>query len=123
VTADEKKELERREKAYRGGRPAMTVAGRTAILVDDGIATGASMEAAIAALRQLKPARIVVAVPVAPPSTCERLRAKVDDLVCLYAPELFYAIGQFYDDFSQLTDAEVIELLQRAARVTAGSVA
>ncbi len=77
------------------------------------------MEAAIAALRQLKPARIVVAVPVAPPSTCKRLRPEVDELVCLYAPELFYAIGQFYEDFSQLTDAEVIEMLHRGASVGA----
>ena len=119
VTEQERKELERRENVYRGGRPAQKVEGRTAILVDDGIATGASMEAAIAALRQLRPARIVVAVPVAPQSTCKRLRPKVDDLVCLQAPELFYAIGQFYDDFSQLTDAEVIEMLHRSASVGA----
>ena len=119
VTEQERKELERRENAYRGGRPPQKVEGRTAILVDDGIATGASMEAAIAALRQLRPARIVVAVPVAPQSTCKRLRPKVDDLVCLHAPELFYAIGQFYDDFSQLTDAEVIEMLHRGASVGA----
>ena len=123
VTEEERKELERREKVYRGGRAALNVEGLTAILVDDGIATGASMEAAIGALRQLKPARVVVAVPVAPPSTCERLRSKLDDLVCLYAPELFHAIGQFYDDFSQVTDAEVMDLLQRATRATAGRVA
>lgn len=123
VTEQEKKELERRENAYRGGRPALSVERLTAILVDDGIATGASMLAAIAALRQMKPARVVVAVPVAPPSTCERLRPEVDDLVCVYAPELFYAIGQFYGDFSQVTDEEVIDLLQPASRATAAGVA
>lgn len=123
VTAQETKELERREKVYRGGRPPLKVEGLTAILVDDGIATGASMQAAIAALRQMKPARIVVAVPVAPPSTCDRLRPAVDDVVCVYAPELFYAIGQFYEDFSQVTDEEVIDIIQRASRATTGKVA
>lgn len=123
VTEQEKKELERRENVYRGGRPALSVERLTAILVDDGIATGASMLAAIAALRQMKPARVVVAVPVAPPSTCERLRPEVDDLVCVYAPEFFYAIGQFYGDFSQVTDEEVIDLIQRASRAKAARVA
>jgi len=123
VTAQEKQELERRENVYRVGRSSLKMEGLTAILVDDGIATGASMHAAIAALRQMKPARIVVAVPVAPPSTCERLRSEVDDLVCVYAPELFYAIGQFYDDFSQVTDEQVIDLIQRASQTTAGKVA
>jgi putative phosphoribosyl transferase len=123
VTAQERKELERRENVYRGGRPPLKVEGLTTVLVDDGIATGSSMRAAIAALRQLKPACIVLAVPVAPPSTCDRLRSEVDELVCVYAPELFYAIGQFYDDFSQVTDEEVMDLVQRASRTMAGRVA
>ncbi|HXJ16399.1 MAG TPA: phosphoribosyltransferase family protein, partial [Candidatus Polarisedimenticolia bacterium] len=123
VTAQEQTELERRENVYRGRRPPLKVEGLTAILVDDGIATGASMQAAIAALRQMKPARVVVAVPVAPPSTCDRLQPLVDELVCAYAPEFFYAIGQFYGDFSQVTDDQVIDLIQRASHATAGKVA
>jgi putative phosphoribosyl transferase len=123
VTAQEKKELERRENVYRGVRPPLKVEGLTAVLVDDGIATGSSMQAAIAALRQMKPARVVVAVPVAPPSTCDRLRSEADDFVCVYAPEVFYAIGQFYDDFSQVTDEEVMDLVQRASRTMAGRIA
>ncbi|MDE3138016.1 MAG: phosphoribosyltransferase [Acidobacteriota bacterium] len=115
VTAKERVELERREKAYRGDRPPLDVRGRTVILVDDGIATGSSMRAAIAALRQMRPARIVLAVPVAPPSTCERLRAEADQMVCVDMPESFYAIGQFYLDFSPVGDREVTELLARAA--------
>jgi len=116
ITANVRKELERREKLYRGGRQPLVVQGKTVILVDDGIATGSSMRAAIEALRQMKPARVVVAVPVAPLHTCKQLRSKVDDLVCPYQPETFYAIGQFYEDFSQVNDEEVTELLQRAAR-------
>jgi predicted phosphoribosyltransferase len=102
-------------KLYRGERPPMDVAGETVILVDDGIATGASMLAAIPALREQKPARLVVAVPVAPAPTCAWLRREVDELVCLYAPDDFYAVGQFYRDFSQVSDEEVASLLQRAA--------
>lgn len=115
VTAREQVELDRREKAYRGDRPPLDVRGRTVILVDDGIATGSSMRAAIAALRQMGPARIVLAVPVAPPATCERLRELVDELVCVDMPESFYAIGQFYLDFLPVGDREVTELLARAA--------
>jgi putative phosphoribosyl transferase len=115
VAAKEQVELERREKAYRGDRPPLDVRGRTVVLVDDGIATGSSMRAAIAALRQMAPARIVLAVPVAPPSTCDRLRTEVDDLVCIDMPESFYAIGQFYLDFSPVGDREVTDLLARAA--------
>jgi putative phosphoribosyl transferase len=115
ITLRERKELERRERVYRAGRPPLEVAGLTVILVDDGIATGASMFASVRALRQLKPARIVVAVPVAPMSTCLRLKKEVDELVCVHSPSSFYAIGQFYLDFGQLTDTEVVELLQRAA--------
>lgn len=116
VTRAEEQELERRELAYRGGRPPLDVSGRTVILVDDGIATGSSMRAAIRALRQMNPARIVIAVPVAPPATCSRLQSEVDELVCLDKPEPFYGVGQFYDDFSQVSDEEVKELLERASR-------
>jgi len=116
VTERVKKELERRELVYRAGRPPLDVEGQAVILVDDGIATGSSIRAGVSALKQMKPARIVIAVPVAPASTCKRLRAEVDEVVCLHMPELFYAIGQFYEDFSQLTDEEVIELLRRGAQ-------
>ena len=116
VTRAEKQELERRERAYRGGRPPLDVSGLTVILVDDGIATGSSMRAAIRALRQMKPARIVIAVPVAPSSTCSQLQFEVDELVCLEMPEPFYGVGQFYDDFSQVSDEEVKELLDAASR-------
>ena len=118
VTAAEKRELERRERIYRGGRPALNVKGMTVILVDDGIATGSSMRAAIGALRQMKPARIVIAIPVAPASTCNRLRTEVDDLICVEMPEPFFGVGQFYDDFSQVSDEEVNELLDRASQET-----
>jgi putative phosphoribosyl transferase len=116
ITTRVKKELERRENLYRGDRPPLKVYGLIVILVDDGIATGSSMRAAITALRQMKPAQIVVAVPVAPQSTCKRLKSEVDHLVCVYMPEEFYAIGEFYDDFSQVADEEVTELLHRAAQ-------
>lgn len=115
VTEREAKELKRREDAYRRGRRALDVKGRTVILVDDGIATGSGMRAAVDALRQMKPAKIVIAVPVAPAATCDRLRDEVDDLVCLATPEPFYGVGQFYYDFSQTSDQEVNELLDRAA--------
>jgi putative phosphoribosyl transferase len=114
VTSMELKELERREKAFRGGRPALDVRGKTVIIVDDGIATGSSMSAGIKALRQMQPSRLVVAVPVAPDRTCNRLKNEVDELVCLQTPLSFHAIGQFYEDFSQVPDEEVIELLKRA---------
>ncbi|MBZ5644891.1 MAG: phosphoribosyltransferase [Acidobacteriia bacterium] len=116
VTATEEQELDRRERAYRGGRSPLDVAGRIVILVDDGIATGASMRAAIRALRQMNPARIVIAVPVAPADTCNRLQSQVDELVCLEMPEPFFGVGQFYDDFSQVSDDEVRDLLDNAAR-------
>ena len=116
VTRAEEKELERRERAYRGGRPPLDVNGLTVILVDDGIATGSSMRAATRALRQMKPARIVIAVPVAPRSTCNRLQFEADELVCLEMPEPFYGVGQFYDDFSQVSDEEVKDLVDNASR-------
>jgi putative phosphoribosyl transferase len=116
VTRAEKQELERRERAYRGGRSPLDVSGLTVILVDDGIATGSSMRAAIRALRQMKPARIVIAVPVAPPSTCSQIQFEADELVCLEMPEPFYGVGQFYDDFTQVSDEEVKNLLDTASR-------
>ncbi|MGA7853812.1 MAG: phosphoribosyltransferase [Candidatus Acidiferrales bacterium] len=122
VTAAEKQELKRRERAYRGGCPPLDVKGWTVILVDDGIATGSSIRAAIRALRQMSPARLVVATPVAPASTCNRLRPEVDELVCVETPEHFYGVGQFYDDFSQVSDEEVKHLLDRAARQSAVTV-
>jgi len=116
VIGAEKQELERREHSYRGQRPPLDVRGLTVILVDDGIATGSSMRAAIYALRQMRPARIVIAVPVAPSSTCNRLRFEADELVCLHMPDPFFGVGRFYDDFSQVSDEEVNELLDKASK-------
>jgi predicted phosphoribosyltransferase len=122
AAAEERRELERREQSYRGDRPEPDVKGRTVILVDDGLATGSTMRAAVAALRQQGPARIVVAVPVAAPSSCAELRREVEEVVCFATPEPFMAVGRFYDDFSQTTDEEVRERLasaragERAAR-------
>jgi putative phosphoribosyl transferase len=110
----EKRELERRERAYRGERAAPEVQGRTVILVDNGVATGTTMLAAIAALRKLQPARLIVAVAVAPQSTYEQLRAEADDVVCIFAPETFYAVSLWYERFEQTTDEEVRDLLARA---------
>jgi predicted phosphoribosyltransferase len=115
VAAVEEQELERRERIYRGGRPPPDVRGRTVILVDDGLATGSTMRAAVAALRQHGPDRIVVAVPVGAPDTCEEFRSEADDVVCARTPEPFYAVGLWYGDFSQTTDEEVHDLLDRAA--------
>jgi predicted phosphoribosyltransferase len=114
VTAWEQQELARRERAYRGAQPPPDVQGRTVILVDDGLATGATMHAAVQALRQQRPARIVVAVPAASPETCEQLRAEVDEVICAVTPEPFHAVGLWYEDFSQTTDEEVRELLARS---------
>jgi putative phosphoribosyl transferase len=114
VTRRERLELDRRETAYRGARPPLDLRGLIVILVDDGIATGSSVRAAIRALRQMNPALLVVATPVAPRSTCNRLRPEVDELVCLETPEPFYGVGQFYDDFSEVSDGEVTDLLDRA---------
>ncbi|MEP7226331.1 MAG: phosphoribosyltransferase [Gemmatimonadales bacterium] len=111
----ETEELKRRERVYRGDRPPPDVRGKTVVLVDDGLATGSTMLAAVRALRQQGPARIVVAVPVASPDTCELLKAHVDEVVCAATPEPFYAVGLWYRDFSQTTDEEVRELLQRTA--------
>lgn len=117
VTSAEVMELQRRERAYRGERPSLNVRGKTVIIVDDGIATGSSIRAGIQALRQLQPARIVVAAPVAPIPTCNQLKSEADDVVCVLTPQSFYAIGQFYEDFSQLSDEEVLALLGRANQV------
>jgi len=117
VTAKELRELQRRDRAYRGERPLPEIKNRTVILVDDGIATGSTIRAAIAILRPQRPQRLIVAVPIAPPSTCEELQAEVDEIVCLAMPESLYAIGICYEDFSQTTDAEVRELLARQSDV------
>jgi predicted phosphoribosyltransferase len=122
VAREERQELERRERAYRDDRPPLDVRGRTVILVDDGLATGSSMRAAVAALRQRKPAHIVVAVPVGAAATCEELQDEVDEAVCALTPQPFFAVGQWYEDFTQTTDKEVHELLGRSARVQAGPV-
>ena len=114
AAAAEGTELERRERAYRGDRGPIDVAGRTVILVDDGLATGSTMRAAVQAVRALGPERLVVAVPVAARQTCELLRVEVDELVCAYTPEPFHAVGLWYDDFTQTSDDEVRDLLARA---------
>lgn len=114
VAAREEQERLRREREYRGDRPEPDVRGRTVILVDDGLATGSTMRAAVAALRKLQPASIVVAVPVAAPATCAELAKEVDGIVCALTPEPFHAVGVWYEEFSQTTDEEVRELLARA---------
>ena len=114
VAKAELAEVDRREAAYRRGRPAPELAGQTVILVDDGIATGSTMLAAIRAVRAHKPRRLLVAVPVAPHDTCERLRPEVDELICLATPEPFFAISMWYDRFPQISDAEVKDMLERA---------
>ncbi len=118
VTEAELRELERREQAYRGSRPAPQIRDRTIILVDDGLATGATMYAAIVALRQQHPKKIVVAVPTASPETCDEFRSVSDEVVCAITPEPFYAVGLSYKDFSQTTDEEVRDLLARAQVAT-----
>jgi putative phosphoribosyl transferase len=115
ITAQETREIERRERDYRGGRPAPELEHRVIILVDDGLATGATMWAAIAALRQKDPAKIVVAVPVCPPETLVEIERAADETVALFAPQWFRGVGQFYDDFSQLSDETVRDLLAQAA--------
>jgi putative phosphoribosyl transferase len=111
----ELRELERRETAYRGGRPPPALADQTVILVDDGLATGATMRAAALAVRRQRPERVVVAVPVAAGETCEEFRDEVDEIVCAVVPRPFRAVGLWYEDFSQTSDEEVRELLARAA--------
>lgn len=115
TAAEEQRELERRDREYRGGRPEPEVRGRVVVLVDDGLATGATMRAAATALRALGPRRLVVAVPVGARETCEAFRGEVDEVVCAFTPEPFYGVGVWYEDFSQTTDAEVRDLLERGA--------
>jgi putative phosphoribosyl transferase len=115
VRRREQLELERRERQYRGARPSLQMAGRTGILVDDGLATGATMEVAVRALRDLGATRIVVAVPVASPQARNRIAAAADEVVCLEVPTNFSAVGQWYRNFGQTSDAEVSELLARTA--------
>ncbi len=121
VTAEEEFELKQRERLYRGDRPPADVREQIVILVDDGIATGSSARAAIAALRRREPARIVLAVPVAPPESCEELDDEVDELVCLVRPKPFLAVGQWYRNFLPVSDAQVHDLIERASlRAVAG---
>ncbi len=115
VTAEEQQELARRERLYRGDNPPPDLRGRTVILIDDGLATGSTMRAAVAAARNQQPARVVVAVPVAARSTYEELQAEVDEIVCVFTPEPFHAVGLWYETFSQTTDEEIQELLASAA--------
>ena len=114
VTAREEQELKRREVAYRGSYSEPEVRGKTVILVDDGIATGSTIRAAVRALNAQRPARLIVAMPTAAGSTCRELRPEVDELVALMTPELFSGVGEWYQDFSQTSDAEVTNLLERA---------
>lgn len=122
VTRDEERELTRRELAYRGGRGPAEVRGKTVIIVDDGLATGATMAAAVAALRKLGPDAIIVAVPYGSPDTCAAMRAKADACVCARSPRDFRGVGEGYADFGQTTDAEVRALLERAAERFDGAV-
>jgi putative phosphoribosyl transferase len=115
VTANEQRELERRERLYRGDRPAPSMKDRIVIVVDDGLATGSTMKAAVAALRQQHPTQIIVAVPTAPVETCAELKTTADEVVCPLTPEPFYAVGGSYADFRQTTDEEVRQLISGAA--------
>jgi putative phosphoribosyl transferase len=116
VTAIERRELRRREQLYRDDRPPPELRGRCVILVDDGLATGATMRAGVEALRRAQCARIVVGVPLAASDTCEELRKTADEVVCVATPEPFFGVGLWYEDFAQLTDEQVRELLARAER-------
>src|SRR6266496_6678391 len=116
VTAKETAELQRREQIYREERPPPALRDRIVILVDDGLATGATMRAAVKALRQQGAAKIVVAVPVGPPDTCREIEREADEIVCLSTPPFFQAVGQYYEDFSQTSDEDVRELLSQAAQ-------
>lgn len=114
ITEREQRELERREHAYRGDRPPPNLYGKTVFLIDDGLATGATMRAAVIALKQQEPARIIVAVPIAAPETCIEFRDVVDEIICAVTPEPFIAIGMWYEEFPQMTDDEVRDYLESA---------
>ena len=116
VARVELRELDRRERAYRAGRPLVLVEGRTVILVDDGLATGSTMRAAVRAVRQLRAGRVVVASPVGAPDTCAALRHEADEVVCVLTPDHFQAVGTWYVDFSETTDDEVRRLLSDTSR-------
>lgn|SRR5487761_75457 len=116
VTAREQKELDRRESLYRNNHPAYDVQGRTILLVDDGIATGATMAAAIKALKQQQPAQIIVAVPTAPPSTCQELVEEGIEIVCVMQPEPFFGVGYWYEQFPQVSDDEIASMLEQAGQ-------
>jgi putative phosphoribosyl transferase len=118
VADEEQRELVRRERAYRGGRPPAQIAGRIAILIDDGLATGSTMRAAVEAVKQLRPLRVVVAVPVGARETCEELSQIADEVICAETPQPFSAVGQWYIDFDQTTDDEVRQLLNDHAALT-----
>ena len=120
IIAREQAELERREQLYRGGRPQPNVTDRVVILVDDGLATGATMKAAVKALQQMRPKRLVVAVPTAPPETCEELAQQVDEMICAITPVPFYGVGLWYSEFPQTSDQEVRDLLDEAAGLVSG---
>jgi putative phosphoribosyl transferase len=114
VAAEEQRRLEARERLYRRDRPPLEVAGKTVLLVDDGLATGSSMRAAVKAVRGQQPEAVIVAVPIAPPETCKQLQREADEVVCAMTPEFFVAVGVWYENFPQTTDEEVAELLERA---------
>lgn len=120
VMQAEARELQRRELAYRGERPVPQIAGRRVIVIDDGVATGATVKAAVKALRQKRPAEVIIAVPVAPPDTLLSLREDADQVICLQSPSPFYGVGYWYQDFSQTSDEEVRELLLAAWRQPQG---
>lgn len=116
VVARESAEIGRRESVYRHGKLPLQVKDKTILLIDDGLATGSTMLAAVRALRVLQPLKLMAAVPVAPKSTCDLIRPELDELICLSSPEPFYGVGQWYEDFSQTTDEEVIKLLNQAEK-------